>query len=403
MQLKIALNFTLNTEKFANCEMNILLAINNLGTGGAETFVVNLAKGLADEGNKVFIWQVFYPLNNHIYQDIFSYSNIFEFESDHKEILQIIKNPRSIKGLILKRKLRKQVNKLKIHVINSHLFESDYLISNVFNLPHYISMHGSYEMYLIGENFENQSVLKGNNFLELAKKVLYKANGVIICAEKNKLIFDHIPKKIQFKKVNHGCEKKVENNFVKKEKIQSLGMLARGLKEKGWEILINSVIKVNQHRDTKIKLHLGFTSSPFMDNIKNKFGNLDWIEWHENVSRPSEFFQRIDLFVFPTYYSAESLPVVIIESLANRVPVVSSNIGDIFEMVKNGEFGIAGKILELKNNDEENVAALSSVLNQAINDSQIFMNWQENCEGAFEKFDLQKVAGVYLDIFKNGI
>ena len=44
--------------------MRILLAINNLGTGGAETFFCQQARALAEKGHKVFIWQVFYPIFN---------------------------------------------------------------------------------------------------------------------------------------------------------------------------------------------------------------------------------------------------------------------------------------------------------------------------------------------------
>jgi glycosyltransferase involved in cell wall biosynthesis len=56
------------------------------------------------------------------------------------------------------------------------------------------------------------------------------------------------------------------------------------------------------------------------------------------TSEPNYVYERIDMTVLPSLYK-EGLPNVLLESMAMEVPVVSSNIGGVPEIVINGETG----------------------------------------------------------------
>lgn len=56
------------------------------------------------------------------------------------------------------------------------------------------------------------------------------------------------------------------------------------------------------------------------------------------TSEPKYVFERIDVTVLPSLYK-EGLPNVLLESMGMGVPVVSSNIGGVPEIVINGETG----------------------------------------------------------------
>lgn len=51
-------------------------------------------------------------------------------------------------------------------------------------------------------------------------------------------------------------------------------------------------------------------------------------------------FDKADIFVFPTYYSNECFPLVLLEAMEHKLPIISTNEGAIHDIVKNGENGL---------------------------------------------------------------
>ena len=51
------------------------------------------------------------------------------------------------------------------------------------------------------------------------------------------------------------------------------------------------------------------------------------------------FFCNSDCFVFPTYYSGEAFPLVVLEAMSFSLPVISTNIAGIPDIVENGKNG----------------------------------------------------------------
>lgn len=56
--------------------------------------------------------------------------------------------------------------------------------------------------------------------------------------------------------------------------------------------------------------------------------------------------KRADLFVFPTYYSNECFPLVLLEAMAHGLPCISTNEGAIADIIDDGKTGF---IVEKKN------------------------------------------------------
>jgi len=57
-----------------------------------------------------------------------------------------------------------------------------------------------------------------------------------------------------------------------------------------------------------------------------------------------KFLIELDIFVFPTFYPFEGLPLVILEAMAAGLPIITTSVGSIPELVIDGETGfIIGK------------------------------------------------------------
>ena len=55
------------------------------------------------------------------------------------------------------------------------------------------------------------------------------------------------------------------------------------------------------------------------------------------------FFSNADIFVFPTYYYNECFPLVLLEAMQYKIPIITSNEGGIPDIIINGENGFVCK------------------------------------------------------------
>ena len=377
--------------------MRILLAINNLSTGGAETFICRLARKLADQGHTIYLWQLFYKQNNHIYKEYLSHPNIFEFPFEEEKVNYLRKNENYPKSVYFKYQLRKLIKKLKIDVVNSHLFESDYFIHRTLNIPHVISMHGSYEYYQKnpGEllTFNNRI-----NFNESIQNIFDKVQAIAIVSDAN---LTTIPANIIYKvkKIYLGFDRE-NRQTLNQVSVITLGLLARGQKGKGWTYLLDAFL-VLKKKFPFLKLKLGYSSSEFMNTIKEAYSHRSAdVYWLENVSDIHEFYSDVDLTVFPSLLS-ESLPNTIIESLAFNLPVISTEVGDIAAMLKTQKNELAGVLIE--QNEKYLTEALIREIDKLIFNDEHYRVLVSFTKDAFIKFDLNRCAREYLTLFEQAV
>ena len=378
--------------------MKLLLAINNLETGGAESFFCRFAHQLAEMGHQVWIWQLFYPKENHKYVEMLKHENIYEFSIHNNEIQHLCHYPSGIKSWVIRRKVNKKIKELGIQLVNSHLFEADYFISMHIELPQVVSMHGSYEMYYhYPAIFQRDSIFRNLDFHKIVSFVLSKVNHVVLASEKNKIIIDFLAIKVPITKIYYGIEA-YNGKQMQKSDLHRLGLLSRGLATKGWRIAIESCQSCRLLYQNDIRLVLGYTSSPYMEQLRQEFGHLEWIEWIQDVEDSVEFFNSIDLLIFPTQYPAESLPNVVIESLNMGVPVFSTSIGEI-PLMLDSEMGTAGFLLDYQLEDEILINSFAEAINRVSNDSNWYQQLRMNAICAANKFKLSASAKHYLALF----
>lgn len=109
------------------------------------------------------------------------------------------------------------------------------------------------------------------------------------------------------------------------------------LNERGYSFLCNVVGGETEELD----------ASRFLGEIENRglAGKVVYAG-KKYGDEKKEFFENADMFVFPTYYHNEAFPLVNIEAMEYKLPIVTTDEGGIPGMVVNGENGL---ICERKN------------------------------------------------------
>lgn len=132
-------------------------------------------------------------------------------------------------------------------------------------------------------------------------------------------------------------------------KIWTIGTMALFRPRKGTEVLLEAV-KMLRDRNIPVNVRaVGPFETPQYEqeilSLVQRIGISEMIEWVGFQTDVNAQLQKMDLFVLPSLYG-EGLPMVVLEAMANGVPVVASNVEGIPEAVRDG---IDGRIFEPNN------------------------------------------------------
>jgi glycosyltransferase involved in cell wall biosynthesis len=107
-----------------------------------------------------------------------------------------------------------------------------------------------------------------------------------------------------------------------------MGTLARFVPDKGYDLLIDAVKGID---DVAWELWLAgpgvsVGNTPLMDLIDSS-GISGRVRIVGEVSDPSDYYRKLDLFLLPS--RTEGFPNVVVEAMASGVPVVARDVGDV--------------------------------------------------------------------------
>jgi glycosyltransferase involved in cell wall biosynthesis len=309
----------------------------------------------------------------------------------------------------IENKTKQKIINFKPDLLNSHLFETDDFFSKNLTIPHVISMHGPYEYYLYKDTNDDGQLdqitkATGNNslninFIERAEKILSNSKNVIYCADKNLEILQHVEiSNLKLEKIYYGYERK-EQSVKNREVTQlNIGMFARGVESKGWDILIEAFLRLEDKYE-HITLMLAFSETNYMNYLKLKYAEHKKIQFLGLMDPIDEFLAAIDLVAFPTYYPGESLPNTIIESLMFDIPVISTQHAEIPNMIQyNGVH--AGTIVNIQDVEfDEQVKRFSDAIEKYLINPNFLQEQKENCKIVSNQFEMDTCYNKYLEFF----
>ena len=170
-----------------------------------------------------------------------------------------------------------------------------------------------------------------------------------------------------------------------------IGIVATLRSWKGHQYLIEAVAQLN--RADVFLLIVG--EGPNRPNIETAIqvnGLANQVALVGNQINVVPWLQAMDLFVLPSYAN-EGVPQSLMQALACGLPVISTSVGSIDELV---EDGLTGRLVT-----PQHSAALASVLNELINDPQQRQQLaQQGQERVTSTFSLPKMVATMQTVFE---
>lgn len=249
------------------------------------------------------------------------------------------------------------------------------------------------------------------------KEELLSARFVITCSEQNRFtLLKRYGEELSCKilKIYHGINLEYWNNRpemsrLKGEKrrmsvhrIWRLMSVGRLIEKKGFDFLIKACALLKGNR---VKFHLDLIGEGkerrALEKLAKSLGIEDEIAFigaltHEELK---QYYFSADIFVLPSVVAADGdqdgIPNVLLEAMAMGVPVISTRVSAIPELIKDGETGILAR----ERDDKSFCEAIIKVINSGELRSNIIDNARLKVK---EEFNLQDSVDKLYSLFKGG-
>lgn len=196
--------------------------------------------------------------------------------------------------------------------------------------------------------------------------------------------------------------KNTKTDFLLKEKFNIpkdkiiVGNIGNHIRAKNLFTFIDVVNDIVNTKNIK-KIHFvqigSFTdrTGMYLDKIK-EFNLEDYISFTGFIDNASSFIPQFDMFLLTS--QSEGLPQVINEAFYFKVPVVSTNVGGIPEIIKDGENGYLSDINDYKK--------LSNDLMKLSNNKELQKSFiEKSFEQLMASFSTEIMAKKTLDVYKS--
>lgn len=394
--------------------MTILIAIEDLRTGGAQVFGMRLAQALHQRGHQVYLYSHYatytnYPLVRQVAPDV----PVLAFESDLPGLdwltrkvqgaLRRLGRPFPWREALVERHLRRTLERLHVQILNSHMIKSDYVAAEAAAtarpaVPLVITMHGCYEDFL-HKTMEREVTL-------LSREALRQAAGVIYLTEKNLEIFS-VPgvrplHDIPHAQIYNGFEGKFSADLPARAQLGIgendlvFGMVARGIPQKGWQYALNSFAELSATFPFAHLILVG--SSAYLDGLRAATTNprVHFVGFAPN---PIDWVRLFDVGLLPSYFASESLPNAIAEYLFCGAPVLATRIGEVPQMMAVPGQGLAGVLIEQDGQGLTDPAALTVAMRAYLDDLGLLAAHKLLAQQCFDKFRMKHCVVAYEQLF----
>jgi glycosyltransferase involved in cell wall biosynthesis len=289
--------------------------------------------------------------------------------------------------------------KNEFDIICSLSFHQDYLACKYAQLkktPVVVSMHGVYE-YAAPE------------WPERARAIYDYASAITYLADKNMEYYwaqPYFRPDMPVQKIYNGTN--LDEPIRDAATRASLGipdssfvyiLVARGVKEKGWREAIEAFGQLRKSQPDTTLLLVG--EGEFLEQLKREYTAAQGVIFYGMHPNPVQLIQLADVGLLPTYFSIESLPNVIIDYLRCGLPVVSTAIGEIPDMLRAADGQSAGTVLPLlPGSSGVSIPLLAEAMVRYLTDEAFYRQQAERVQEVRRKFDISTCVRRYIEVFE---
>lgn len=365
--------------------IKVLLVVCNNRMYGTERYVVDLANNLSKD---IFEVSVAIPeegplseilkekgINEIIYHngkmDVFSFKGSFNlFRLIHKYKFDIIHTNAGIIPNIIGKLLNVKGN---IEIKHGILIPDEKLENMSFRKKFHEWIKQFFVDYVIAisEN-DKQKLIKIFNIREQKIKVIY--NGI-----NNKNVLPY--------------QKKIEQDKNNKELI--IGSIGRFTYQKGQEYLIDAFTNIcKKYNNVKLILVGSGENENVIKNMIINKNVQDYIKIENYKKNIYNFLRKLDVFVLTSRY--EGVPYVLLEAMCIGVPIISTRVGGIDNILEDGKDAL---LIEKGNIKEIEVA-----LEKVIDNAEIRENLSANAIQKVQHYSIDSMVrnteNLYLNLLK---
>lgn len=364
--------------------MQILLITRHLNIGGIPRYVVNLAKGLKENGHQVYV-----ASSGGILVSELTQYNIFHITIpiNTKSIL----SPQILKSFLI---LATHFRKKHIDIVHSHTRVTSVLakmLAKYFRAHHITTVHGIYKKKI------SRIVISC-----LAKKIIAVSQETKIRLQNWQKIspdrIEVIPNAID---INFFANYKLTRNEVRKklglgENVFVIGNISRIEKIKGQELIITAFIQLKEKMENLKLIFVGEGKDRLrLQKMveKNFFKDVFFWGAKEDI-RP--YLRAIDVFCFTPY--EEPFGLVLLEAMAMKIPIIASSVSEIPIITDNGTAALLippGDIQKLK------TAILTLYNNPNMREQLITRGWKQVTENYSLSRMVKQVLNAYYKMLSN--
>ena len=233
------------------------------------------------------------------------------------------------------------------------------------------------------------SYLKVNNIISCSKSAaeIHKQIGY------NKKLFEIIPNGYLINK-----SKKFKINLKKYEGIYKICMIARWHPQKDFENLFQSLsfLKIN-----KVNFHLTLAGSKTDSNnfelisLLKKYNLTEYCSLLGEVDQLDDIYSKSHITILSSSYG-EGFPNVLVESMLNYTPCISTNVGDAALILYN-----VGNIVPIKNSKALANALIENYEVLKNNHEKYLLKCLQGFDKAISNYDINEIANRYINVWKS--
>ena len=139
-----------------------------------------------------------------------------------------------------------------------------------------------------------------------------------------------------------------------------------------------------------IKNKLAVVGSGPLENKIKKYKNVDFIGWVPEAEDLAKIYNQSKIFVMPSFN--EGGPRVCLEAMACKIPVITSKVGIMLDIIKDNENAL------FINWDSEDI---SKKINLLLEDKNLYKKIAENGYKTIQQFERKKAIKNYAKFYKN--